>query len=285
MSLNKADFELVSKIVLAKSAIVLPEGKEYLVEARLGSLARKKGIDDIGKLVGMIRKNPNDELVEEVVDSLTTNETSFFRDGRPFEGLKQVIIPDLIEKRRATRQLTIWCGACSSGQEPYSVLMMLREEFPELNNWKIRFIATDYSPEMVKRCSEGRYALLEINRGLPARLMTKYCDKEGKSWRAKPELRSMLEVSRLNLMEPWALPPVDLVMMRNVLIYFSMETKKDILQRVRKTLRPDGYLMLGAAETTINIDRGYVAQDCGPSRCYRPRVEGAASSAKKVAQQ
>lgn len=275
MPLSLTDFNFVAKLVERKCAILLPTGKEYLVEARLNTLARKKGLDSIAELLANVRKAPYTTLPDEVVDALTTNETSFFRDARPFDGLKNVIIPDLIEKRANSRTLNIWCGACSSGQEPYSVLITLLEYFSELENWNINYFATDFSAEMVERTEAGVYADLEVKRGLSEVLKLKYFDKIDKGWRAKPMLRSMLQVRRLNLIEHWSLPPIDLVMMRNVLIYFDNEVKKDILQRVHKTLTNDGYLMLGAAETTISIDSSYSVEDAGSARCYRPKQESA----------
>lgn len=272
MTLTAANFSIVQGLVERKSAIVLSDGKEYLVQARLESLVRKKGLLSLKELFTSLHSAPDGPLAEEVVDALTTNETSFFRDGRPFEGLRTTILPDLIAKRRSVRTLSIWCGACSSGQEPYTLAMLLLENFPELLSWRLEFIVSDYSPEMLERCKAARYAGHEIKRGLPEDLIAKYFDADGSKWRAKPELRSMLDVRRINLMNHWSLPMMDLVMMRNVLIYFSPKTKAEILGRVRETLRPDGYLMLGAAETTINIDNAYEGVDCGPARCYKLRA-------------
>ncbi len=270
MSLSKQDFDFISTLVEERSAIQLPQGKEYLVEARLDALRRTMNISNLAELIQTVRKSRRSQLAEDVVDALTTNETSFFRDIRPFDGLKQVIIPTLMENRKSSRRLNIWCGACSSGQEPYSVLILLRENFPELQHWDLQYWATDFSPQMVQRCTDGRYADLEVKRGLSPELRDKYFDKVKDGWQIKSSFRSMLTVRRLNLMEAWKLPQMDLIMMRNVLIYFSMETKKDIFRRIRDTLAPDGYLLLGAAETTINIDNSYEVEDAGPTRCYRP---------------
>ncbi|MBL4636772.1 MAG: chemotaxis protein [Kofleriaceae bacterium] len=278
MSISTSDFDFVAELVQRKSAILLPKGKEYLVEARLDYLAKQKGLPSIAELVSRVRKQPYSELPDELVDALTTNETSFFRDLRPFEGLKEVIIPALMKARSVPRTLNIWCAACSSGQEPYSVLITLFENFPDLINWNINYFATDFSAEMVERTTNGIYADLEVKRGLSEELRTKYFNKVDAGWQAKPMLRNMLQIRRLNLIEPWTLPPIDLIMMRNVLIYFSNDIKKDILGRVRKTLTPDGYLMLGAAETTISIDNSYSVEDAGPARCYRPKTGGEAVS-------
>jgi len=177
MSISTSDFDFVAELVQRKSAILLPKGKEYLVEARLDYLAKQKGLPSIAELVSRVRKQPYSELPDELVDALTTNETSFFRDLRPFEGLKEVIIPALMKARSVPRTLNIWCAACSSGQEPYSVLITLFENFPDLINWNINYFATDFSAEMVERTTNGIYADLEVKRGLSEELRTKYFNK------------------------------------------------------------------------------------------------------------
>jgi len=167
-------------------------------------------------------------------------------------------LPELIKRRAKLRQLNIWCAAASSGQEPYTILMLLRENFPELFTWKLNFIATDISQEMLERCREGCYSQLEVNRGMPAPLLVKYFQKVGNEWQIKEELRRMIELRQMNLAQAWPiLQAMDIIFMRNVLIYFDIETKKAILARVRKTLKPDGYLFLGGAETTLNLDDSF----------------------------
>ena len=255
MSISDADFSYVRELVYRQAAIVLEQEKNYLVEARLSPLVRQHGFNSMTELVAQLRSQPSNGLQWNVIEAMTTNETSFFRDVHPFELLKKNVLPELIKKRAALRQLNIWCAAASSGQEPYTILMLLREKFPALATWKLNFLATDISKEMLDRCREGCYSQLEVNRGMPAPLLVKYFQKIGTEWQIKEDLRRMIDFRQMNLAQAWAvLPSMDVIFMRNVLIYFDVETKKTILARVRKTMKPDGYLFLGGAETTLNLD-------------------------------
>ncbi len=268
--ISQSDFEYISKIVREHSAIVLETGKEYLVESRLSPLLNSEKLDSYAELVKKMRSDISRTLAGKVVEAMTTNETSFFRDIHPFEVLKSTIIPELMQKREATRELNIWCGASSSGQEPFSIAMMLKENFPKLNNWKLYFMASDISKEMQTRCKQGVYSQLEINRGLPATLMVKYFQRNGTVWQVKPEIQNMIDFQIMNLSGSWPMmPKLDLVMMRNVLIYFDVPTKKLILGKVRNLLKPDGYLFLGAAETTLNLDENFERMNFKQSGCYR----------------
>ena len=270
MAINPADFDYISKIVRESSAIVLEKGKEYLVESRIMPLVHQEKLESIENLVKQIKLKPRGTLVDAVIEAMTTNETSFYRDIHPFETLKKEILPELIEKRKDKKELNIWCGASSSGQEPYSLIMLLKNEFPQLNTWKISYTASDISNQMLNRCKSGIYSQLEVNRGLPATLLVKYFDRIGTEWQVKEELRKMAQFRIINLSERWpTMPAMDLVMMRNVLIYFDVEMKKDILGRIRKLLRPDGYLFLGAAETTLNLDENFERMPFKQSGCYR----------------
>jgi len=271
-NISPEDFDYISKLVRDHSAIVLDRGKEYLVESRLWPLINSEGLSGIGELVKKLRTPSANKLHEKVVDAMTTNETSFFRDFHPFEALKKVVVPEIMKNRAAERSFTIWCGASSSGQEPYSILMMLRENFPALASWKFKFIASDISREMLDRCREGSYSQLEINRGLPAPYLVKYFQRNGMQWQIKDEVRKLVDFREMNLAADWPfLPQLDIVMMRNVLIYFDVEIKKAILGKIRKFLRPDGYLFLGAAETTMNLDESFVRVQLSQSGCYRLR--------------
>jgi len=255
MAISETDLKYVSDFVYQKAAIVLDASKGYLVESRLAPVAKRHGFASLDEMVAKLRSQPLNGIHWDVVEAMTTNETYFFRDIHPFDMLKKNILPELIKKREDTRQLTFWCGAASSGQEIYSVLMLLKENFPGLATWKINFIASDISKEMLERCKEGCYTQLEVNRGLAAPLLVKYFQKIGMQWQIKEELRKMVEWRQINLAQPWgALPPMDIVFMRNVLIYFNQETKKQIFARLVKVLKTDGYLFLGGAETTIGID-------------------------------
>ncbi len=270
MAINPADFDYISKIVREQSGIVLEKGKEYLVESRIMPLVHQEKMGTMENLVRQLKGQPKGELRAAVIEAMTTNETSFFRDIHPFETLKTAVFPDLLEKRKDKKELNIWCGASSSGQEPYSLAMILKNQFPALNSWKVSFSASDISNQMLNRCRSGIYSQLEINRGLPAPLMVKYFERLGTEWQVKEELRKMIQFRITNLSEQWPfMPPMDLIMMRNVLIYFDVEMKKNILGKIRKLLRPDGYLFLGAAETTLNLDENFERMPYKQSGCYR----------------
>ena len=258
MPISDSDFSYIRELIYRQAAIVLEKEKTYLVEARLSPLLRKHGFASLAEMIAQIRFQPNNGMHWDVVEAMTTNETSFFRDIHPFELLKKTVLPDLIRQRASSRQLNMWCAAASSGQEPYTIVLLLRETFPELSAWKLNFVATDISREMLNRCREGCYSQLEVNRGLPAPLLVKYFRKIGTEWQIKEELRRLIDFRQMNLAQPWpVLPPMDIIFMRNVLIYFDIETKKNILARVRKILKPDGYFFLGGAETTLNLDEAF----------------------------
>ncbi len=272
MTISANDFQYISKMVQDVSAIVLEPGKEYLVESRIQPLAKKEGFGSIEELVSKMRREPQNGLITKVVDAMTTNETSFFRDIHPFETLKNHIFPDLIKKRETAREINIWCGASSSGQEPYTTAMLLRENFPQLLSWKVKYISSDISHDMLERCKKGIFSQLEINRGLPATLMVKYFERHGTEWQIKEDMRKMVDFRYTNLSENWpAMPKMDLIMLRNVLIYFDVDMKKNILGRIRNLLKSDGYLFLGAAETTMNLDDSFERMDYKQSGCYRIR--------------
>ena len=223
MALQQSDFDFVQKLVQQKAAIVLDNGKQYFVESRLTPLAQNTGHDSIEKLIQALKQNPhNSRMVEQVVEAITIHETSFFRDIHPFKCMKEVVMPALLEKRASQHSLNLWCAACSSGQEPYTVTMLMRENFPQLQSWNVRFIATDISNQILNRAREGRFSQLEVNRGLPAPLLLKHFEKQGLEWQIKPQLRSSIEFRKLNLIDNWPpMPKMDVVFLRNVLIYYS----------------------------------------------------------------
>lgn len=259
MNLGAQDLEYICKLVRDKSAISLEASKEYLIVSRLEPLAKKEGFPSLLEFIYKLRKEPHNGMHWKVVEAMTTNETSFFRDFNPFEALRKIVIPELIKKREAERQLNIWCAACSSGQEPYSLAMLIREQFPSLLSWKLRIICTDISKEMLKRAKEGKFSQIEVNRGLPATHLIKYFKQHGLEWQINDDLKKLMEFHELNLAESWppVLPALDLIFMRNVMIYFETQIKKEILGRVKRVLKKDGYLILGGAETTINIDDSF----------------------------
>jgi chemotaxis protein methyltransferase CheR len=271
MAMNANDLNWVCDLVRRRSGIDLNSSKDYLIEARLIPLARKLGLSGTDEILAKLKQRQA-AIERDVVDAMTTNETSFYRDITPFEVLKKSVIPELIRRRTSERRLNIWCAASSTGQEPYSIAMLLHENFPQLQSWNVTFTATDLSRDVLERARAGKFSQLEVNRGLSASLLVKYFKKQGLAWEISPEIKKMISFSELNLLESWpGMPALDLVFIRNVLIYFSQETKKQILSRIRGLLRPDGYLFMGVAETTMNVDDNFERGQNDKSGCYQLR--------------
>lgn len=283
-SINKADFEYVRELVHTESALVLEPGKEYLVETRLSPLAAEEGFTSLAAYIKHLRATKElNGIHHRAIDALTTNETLFFRDYHPFEELRRSILPELLQKRAAERRLNIWSAACSTGQEPYSLAMLLLEHFPELADWTVSILATDLSAKVLKSAAQGRYSQFEVNRGLPANYLVKYFSKEKEQWRVKPEVKKWIEFRPMNLVQPWpVLLPFDLIFIRNVMIYFGVETKKTILKKIRNCLLPHGYLILGTAETTTNLDLQYQPVTFGKAVVYRRAQDAGAEPAPSI---
>jgi len=272
LSLDTQTFNYISDLVRSKSAIVLDKGKDYLVESRLVPVALECGFDTLEKLVAELRKSNSQSLVKKVVEAMTTNETSFYRDLHPFQALKATVLPELIERRGKERTLSIWSNACSSGQELYSIAMLIKENFSELASWKLKLIGTDLSSKILERAKSGVFNQTEMNRGLPMQLLLKYFTKDGVQWRIAEEIRNMIDVQALNLIEPFpsSMQKMDVVFLRNVLIYFSPEMKTSILNKVHASLAKDGYLFMGNAETIVNLNVKFEKQLIGNAVCFRP---------------
>lgn len=269
MSLDPANLAFVRDLVRRRSAVVLESDKDYLVETRLEDLARRQGVASAKDLVRQVRAQPGGDLERQAVEVLLTSETSFFRDFHPFECLRLEVLPELIRRRASERALRVWCAACASGQEPYSVAMLLREDFPQVLGWDLQILASDLSAELLDRARQGVYRQLEVNRGLPARFLVKYFRQRGGEWLLADEVRRMVEFRQHNLAADWPLPAMDVILLRNVLIYFDVATKQAVLAKVRRVLRPDGCLLLGGAETTLNLDPAFARVPCGRSSYYR----------------
>jgi chemotaxis protein methyltransferase CheR len=258
MGLSERDFGYVRRLVQERAAIVLEPSKTYLVESRLLPLAHQHGFSDVQELCAGLRADPASVLHRKVVEAMATNETSFFRDPPVFADLRDAVLPRLVARTGPGRPLRIWSAACASGQEQYSVAMLLCEHAPQLPADRLHLIASDLSLDVLARAREGRYTQLEVNRGLPATLLVKYFEQRGVDWYVKDTVRRMVEFRDLNLAEPWPpMPFVDLVLLRNVLIYFDVDTRRSVLEKVRRVLRPDGYLLLGSAETTLTLDERF----------------------------
>jgi chemotaxis protein methyltransferase CheR len=271
MSLSSTDFAFVANLVRRESAIVLGPDKEYLIEARLLPVAREHGVDNVAELVAWFQRSPDARVRQRVVEALTTNETSWFRDREPFRALAETVVPDLVQARASSRRLRVWSAACSSGQEPYSLAIELERSLPA--GWTYEILATDISTEMLERARKGEFSQVEVNRGLPAQLLLEHFDRDGAYWRISSGLRRAVTFQQMNLAAPMpALAPFDVVFLRNVLIYFDVETKRSVLQSVGRLLRPDGWLFLGGAETTIGVDDNYVRVTAGRTSAYRLRA-------------
>jgi chemotaxis protein methyltransferase CheR len=269
------EFEFLRGLLYQHAALVLDPGKEYLVEARLTPLAKRGGFGDLHGYISKVRADPTFEVRQSIVEAMTIHETSFFRDWKPFEALRTGLLPRVVAARRATRELSIWSAACSTGQEPYSIAMLLKEHFREVLDWKLKIVATDVSHEAIRRAQKGRYSQLEINRGLPAPLLVKCLQRDGADWEVKDEIRKVVEFKQTNLAAAWpGLPPFDVIFLRNVLIYFNTETRRDILARARRALRPDGFLLLGTGETTFSLSDEFERAQIDGACCYQPIKRG-----------
>lgn len=273
--METAEFQFLSTFLQKSSGLALASGKEYLLEARLLPLVRQFGLPNFSELIAELRRGSNPQVASAVSEAMTTNETSFFRDKSPFEDLKNVILPRLIAARSAKKTLRIWCAAASSGQEPYSLLILIADNFPILHNWRIDFVATDLSEAMITRSRSGIYSQFEVQRGLPVQQLVKHFQQCPSGWQVSEALRSRVKFEQLNLLDSFSrLGPCDLVLCRNVLIYFDTPVKSQILNRVHGVMQNDGYLMLGAAETVLGVSTRFQrVREC-TSAVYLPEVMG-----------
>jgi chemotaxis protein methyltransferase CheR len=247
------DYDFLRKLLKERSGLDLSADKQYLVESRLVPLARKAGLPGIGELVQKMKGNA-EALTKEVVEAMTTNETFFFRDKIPFDHLRDTILPLLLQSRAGRKSLRIWSAASSTGQEPYSIAMLLKEKAPALSGWRIEIVATDLSNEVLEKSRAGIYSQFEVQRGLPIQLLVKYFAQTGELWQLNSEIRGMVQHKQLNLLHDLShLGKFDVIFCRNVLIYFDQDTKTSIFERIVKLMEPDGMLMLGAAESVVGI--------------------------------
>jgi len=257
------DYGFVSKCLRERSGLVLSADKQYLVESRLLPVARQAGFSHLDELVIALKNARDSALMTSVVEAMTTKESFFFRDKTPFEYFRQTIMPALLEARKESRTIRIWCAAASTGQEPYSLAICLREMEGGLAGWNVEILATDIANDVVDRARQGLYTQFEVQRGLPIRLLIKHFTQTGEQWQIASELRAMVECRQLNLLDDFSsLGTFDVIFCRNVLIYFGRETKSDVLDRLAKATSRDGYLILGATETIVGLtDRFRVVPD------------------------
>ncbi|HXS05468.1 MAG TPA: protein-glutamate O-methyltransferase [Rhizomicrobium sp.] len=252
--MNSTDFAFIAAFLKERSGLIITPDKIYLLETRLGAILREHALGDLTALADALRLPGPSKLKDKVVDAMTTNETSFFRDSHPFDTLKKSLIPGLIERRAAAKTLRIWSAACSTGQEPYSIAMTLKDSFPVLGAWKVEIIATDISPSVLDKAREGVYSTFEVQRGMPIQMLIRHFDQVEQNWRIKPELRQNIIFRSANLLDDFSLlGNFDIILCRNVLIYFDQPTKTRILNAMAKRMAPDGALLLGGAESVFGL--------------------------------
>jgi chemotaxis protein methyltransferase CheR len=248
------EFDYLRRLLKERSGLVLSPDKQYLVESRLMPVARRIGVDNLSTLVHNLKRQDAEPLIVDVVEAMMTNETFFFRDRIPFDHLRDTIVPALMQARAAQKRMRIWCAAASSGQEPYSLAMVLKDMSATLAGWRVDILATDLSAEVLEKAKAGLYSQFEVQRGLPIQLLIKHFTQVGDCWQLSPEIRSMVQFRPFNLLNDFGpLGTFDVVFCRNVLIYFDQDMKVVVLDRLARQIERDGYLVLGAAETVVGL--------------------------------
>ncbi|MBN8647012.1 MAG: protein-glutamate O-methyltransferase CheR [Caulobacterales bacterium] len=251
--MKPGDFDFIANLVRDRSGLVLTPDKTYLVESRLGPIARREGIASLEEMISIIKMRNDVRLIEAVVDAMTTNETFFFRDKTPFEHLENIILPDLVAKKRGGT-IRIWCAAASTGQEPYTIAMVIDQMGHKMGGCKVEIIGTDISERCLEKAKSGLYTQFEVQRGLPVNYLVKYFKKEGENWRISENIRNCARYRQMNLLDDFrTLGRFDIIFCRNVLIYFDITTKKRVLERMAQQVEGPGYLLMGAAETVLGI--------------------------------
>ncbi|MXQ11689.1 CheR family methyltransferase [Microvirga makkahensis] len=282
--MTELEFETLRVFLKARSGLALSPDKRYLVESRLASVCTRFKIESLSRLIWEIKSGRSQAVENATIEAMTTNETFFFRDKAPFDLFQDVLLPRFIKERAASRRLRIWCAAASTGQEPYSLAMLLKEASARMPGWQIDIVATDISNEVLEKARAGIYNQFEVQRGLPIRLLVKYFTQKGDQWQIASDIRSMVDFRYLNLIEDFGrLGPFDIVYCRNVLIYFDTQTKADVLRRIAQQMPPDGALVLGASETILGITdaltldpsyRGLYGKSASVSGASRPALVG-----------
>jgi chemotaxis protein methyltransferase CheR len=255
---NPADYDFLRRLLKERSGLVLGGDKQYLVESRLLPVSRRVGVAGLNGLMEKLRRPENDALIVQVVEAMATNESLFFRDKIPFDQFRDTIVPALLASRAEQRRIRIWCAAASTGQEPYSLAMALKEIGPALAGWRVEILATDFALEVLEKAKAGIYSQFEVQRGLPIQMLVKYFTQVGEMWQIAPEIRAMVRFRQFNLLQDCSqLGVFDVVFCRNVLIYFDQQTKTEVLERIARVIGNDGFLVLGAAETVIGLTSSF----------------------------
>ena len=252
--MRSEDFELISGLLKKRSGLILPRDKVYLLESRLTPIAHKRGLETLDDLINEVRLKRKEDLLVEITEAMTTNESFFFRDNKPFDLFKGSVLPHLLQSRASRKRIRIWCAAASTGQEPYSLAIILKEMEAKLPGWNIEIIGTDISQEVLDKAKVGLFSQFEVQRGLPIQLLIKYFNQVGEMWQISDDIKNMVSYRKFNLLDPYTLlGQFDVIYCRNVLIYFDQQTKSEVLEKMRKLIPDDGTLFLGAAETVLGI--------------------------------
>jgi len=252
--MTPAEYDFLRVFLKQRSGLVLSNEKQYLIESRLMPVARKFGLASISNLCDKLKFEQNGQMADQIIEAMTTNESFFFRDKMPFEHFTQTMLPHMLSARARDKRLRIWSAAASTGQEPYTLAMCLKDADARLGGWRVEMIGTDLSSEVLEKAKAGLYSQFEVQRGLPINYLLKHFTQIGDMWQISSELRGMVQYRKLNLLENFSsLGSFDIVFCRNVLIYFDNDAKIDILNRIRKTMPDDGFLVLGAAETVVGL--------------------------------
>ena len=280
-----SQFEYLRQFLKTQSGLVITAEKQYLVESRLLPVARRHGLASLADLVTTMQRPGASKLASDVIEAMTTNESFFFRDTTPFAHFREVMVPAMLKARADRRAVRIWCAAASTGQEPYSLTICLKEMASKVAGFRFEILGTDLSNEVLDKAKNGIYSQFEVQRGLPIQMLVKYFTQKGDLWQINPEIRSMVQWRKLNLLENFSsLGTFDIVFCRNVLIYFDQPTKIDVLQRMSRQMTPDSYLVLGAAETVVGLTdsfrpvpdlRGLYQPAAAAAAAPRPRFQAA----------
>ncbi|MFK7791191.1 MAG: protein-glutamate O-methyltransferase CheR [Devosiaceae bacterium] len=281
--MTPADYDFLRTFLKERSGLMLSNDKQYLIESRLLPVARKEGLDTISALVAKLKTPLGRAAGEKVVEAMTTNESFFFRDKTPFDHFSNVMLPDMMEERKAQRKIRIWCAAASTGQEPYSLAMIIKDMGLKASSFRFDILGTDLSREVLDRAKAGTYSQFEVQRGLPIQMLLNHFTQKGETWEISAAIRQMVQYRPLNLFDSFgALGTFDIVFIRNVLIYFEQDAKVEILERVAKQMAPDGYMVLGAAETVVGLTQAFKAVP-GSRGLYKPNPDFVAGSVSPFA--
>jgi len=275
--MTELDFEFLRGFLKSRSGLSLTAEKRYLVESRLGPVCRCFELESLSELTRGLKGGRDSDLEKAVIEAMTTNETFFFRDKSPFDLFRDVLLPRFLAARASTRRVRIWCAAASTGQEPYSLAMLLTEAAPRHPGWQFEIVATDISVEVLEKAKAGLYSQFEVQRGLPIQLLVKHFTQINETWQLSPDIRAMVQFKQLNLLHDFShLGVFDVIFCRNVLIYFDQDTKVNVFNHLARVIEPDGFLVLGAAETVVGLSAGFSPY---PERrgLYHPSVAKTAS--------